>query len=384
MSAKRIVVLGSTGSIGTQTLEVADELGIKIEALTAGKNDRLLAEQARRHRPGLVAIADEEKLERLQRALRGSGIKVVGGEKGMLEAASADCHTVVSAIVGSAGLRPTAAAIEQGRTIALANKETLVTAGEYITELCRKNRSELIPVDSEHSAIFQSLQGQDKGALAGILLTASGGPFFGFTKQQLASVTPEQALKHPNWSMGAKITIDSATLMNKGFEMMEAMWLFGVPMENITVAVHRQSILHSAVCFGDGAVIGQMGSPDMKLPIQYALTYPKRLPCSAKPFDIFAAKSLTFEKPDEEAFGCLAACRLAAKAGGLAPAALNAANEVAVARFLEGRLGFLQICETAVNAVNKAPKGKADSIDSIMEADALARAEAERFIDSLH
>ena len=333
----------------------------------------------------MVCIADDSKEYIVRSALAGDGVKVLSGAGGIVEAAAeADADTVLSSIVGIAGLEPTAAAIESGRNIALANKETLVTAGAYITELCRKNHVSLLPVDSEHSAIFQCLQGSSgKKEIKRILLTASGGPFFGFDSERLRNVTAAEALKHPNWSMGHRVTIDSATMMNKGFEVIEALWLFGVELSQITVAVHRQSIVHSMVEFNDGSVIAQLASPDMRLPIQYAFTYPERVGCCARPLDIFSMKALTFEEPEDSVFTCLSTCRRAVAAGGLAPAAVNAADEVAVAEFLRGGIGFLDIGRVAEDALQSADTAAGYSLCDVLAADQKARQRAVEYIKHL-
>ena len=381
MKTNKIAILGSTGSIGRQTADVARSLGLQVTALTAGRNAELMIEQALEFRPRVVAMADPEAAGCVRQALAGYNIAVLSGEDGIVQAA-ADCgaELVVSAIVGIAGLRPTAAAIEQGVNIGLANKETLVTAGQYITRLCERCGVQLLPIDSEHSAIFQSLAGQPRRALRRILLTASGGPFFGYTAGQLATVTPEQALKHPNWSMGSRITVDSASMMNKGFEVIEAMWLFGVSLSQIEVVVHRQSIIHSAVEFEDGAVLAQLGTADMRLPIQYAITYPDRLPGPARQLDIFSCGPLTFERPDESVFRCLAICRRAAALGGLAPAAVNAADEVAVAAYLQGRIGFDRIAVLAEQAMQSVPPTASYNIDDVLRTDATVRLNTEKLI----
>lgn len=385
MATKILTVLGSTGSIGSQTLEVVNNIGIEVAALTAGSNAELLIEQAKRFRPKIACIADETKGQLVRSALSGTGIKVLCGDKAVCEtAAEADADTVLSSIVGVAGLAPTAAAIKSGRNIALANKETLVTAGAYITSLCKKNNVSLLPVDSEHSAIFQCLQGlNDRKEIKRILLTASGGPFFGYSADKLSSVTAEQALNHPNWKMGRRVTIDSASLMNKGFEVIEALWLFGVAVEDITVVVHRQSVVHSMVEFADGSVVAQLASPDMRLPIQYALTYPERRQCCASSLDIFGMKDLTFEQPDDTVFPALSVCKRAIKMGGLAPAAVNAADEVAVDQFLKGNIGFRDMALVAENALTAADTGMEYSLDDVFAADAAARVRARDFIEKL-
>lgn len=370
---KTITILGSTGSIGTQALEVISKSkDLTVAALAAGRNIELLEKQAREFRPQIVAVYDKAAAEILKIALGDTDIKVISGEEGVIEAASMGADVVLTAIVGVAGLKPTVAAIKSGSDIALANKETMVTAGPVINRLCKDYGVKLLPVDSEHSAIFQSLEGVPKGSLKKIILTASGGPFFGKTKEELKNVTAREALKHPNWSMGAKITVDSATLMNKGLEVIEAVHLFGVLPQDIEVLVHRQSILHSAVELSDGAVIGQMGTPDMKIPIQYAFTYPKR-GISFDRLSLSDIGTLTFTKPDTDTFRCLPLCIEAINKGGLYPAAINGANEQSVSLFLEGKIGFLQIAKLNEAAMLNAESKNEYTIDDIFEADALAR-----------
>lgn len=371
---KELIILGSTGSIGTQALDVVRQRkDIKITALAAYKNVEIMEKQAREFSPLAVALYDENAARDLKIRLADTDIKVLSGESGVLQLASGRGDTVLSAIVGIAGLRPTLAAISAQKTIALANKETLVTAGDIVKRKLKEHGVALLPVDSEHSAIFQSLQGAPKGSLRRILLTASGGPFFKKTAKELDNVTAADALKHPNWSMGAKITVDSATLMNKGLEVIEAVHLFDVKPDNIEVLVHRQSILHSAVELSDGAVIAQLGTPDMRLPIQYALTYPERGECFER-LDLFKTGSLTFEKPDTDTFKCLPVCINAIKLGGLCPAFINGANEEAVRLFLDNKIKFIKIGELMEEALCRAPKVKAFDVDDIFEADKEARA----------
>lgn len=378
---KKIAVLGSTGSIGTQTLDVARKHGYKIEALVAGKNIKLLEEQAREFRPKTVAVRDENSGKLLKTALADTDIKVIFGEDSIVEtAALTECDTVVNAIVGIAGLRPTLAALQSKKDVALANKETLVTAGDLVKEAVKRNNVKLLPVDSEHSAIFQCLQGVPNGSLRKILLTASGGPFFGKTEEELQNVRPADALKHPNWDMGAKITIDSATLMNKGLEVIEAVHLFDVTPDDITVVVHRQSIIHSAVELADGAVIAQLGTPDMRLPIQYALTYPDRYECPGEALDLFKIGQFTFAEPDTETFTCLKTCINAIRDGGLRPAAVNGANEEAVRLFLDGKIGFLDIGRIVEKAYNSQEKVEGFTLDDVFAADKAAREIAKGFI----
>jgi 1-deoxy-D-xylulose 5-phosphate reductoisomerase len=373
---KRIAILGSTGSIGTQTLDVVREHADEYEAyaLTAGHNAELLIAQAREFHPEVVVIADESRYETVREALADLPIKVWAGAEAIGDAASLpDVDVVVTAMVGFAGLRPTVAAIEAGKTIALANKETLVVAGELITELAVKHRAPILPVDSEHSAIFQSLVGEDGNAIDKILLTASGGPFRTTPIEELANVTAARALKHPNWEMGAKITIDSATMMNKGFEMIEAKWLFGVEPERIEVLVHPESIVHSAVQLADGGVKAQLGVPDMRLPIQYALSFPRRLSLSGERLDLAALGRLTFERPDFDKFDCLRIAYEAVAAGGNLPCVVNAANEVANAAFRRGAVGFLDIPRLIRRAMADATRCQRASLSDYLASDAEVR-----------
>ena len=371
---EKITLLGSTGSIGTQTLQVAGALGIRVRALAAGSSVDLLERQAREWMPDVVAIADKSRYAALSSALADTHIRVEAGEEAVEAlAASSDAGVVVNAVVGIAGLRATLAAVGAANPLALANKESLVTGGELVRAAQERSGSALLPVDSEHSAIFQCLNGEPRDRIRKILLTASGGPFFGKTKEELRSVTVSDALCHPNWSMGKKITVDSATLMNKGLEVIEAMWLFGVPSERIEVLVHRQSIVHSAVEFDDGAVIAQLGAPDMRLPIQYALTYPDRMIGPSKRLSLFDAGALTFERPDAETFVCFAAAMEAARRGGLAPCAVNGANEAAVALFLNGKIPFLKIGELVLGALEAYQERAARGVSDVMEVDAAAR-----------
>ena len=346
----KLAILGSTGSIGTQALEVVGDLrgtlDIEVTAITGNKNLKRLEEQIRRFRPRFAAVPDAAAAASLRTAVADTDCKILSGEKGLCAAAAeSDTDMVLSAIVGFSGLVPTMCAIEAGKDIALANKETLVTAGGIFMDAIRRHKVRLLPVDSEHCAIFQSLQAGQKKELKKILLTASGGPFFGKTADALKSVTAAQALKHPNWSMGAKITIDSATLMNKGLEVLEARWLFDVDIDDIEVVVQRESIIHSMVEFCDHSVIAQMSMPSMKHPIQYAFTYPNRLPSRDAEVSFKDLKNLSFAAPDEETFRCLPLAKQAGKLGGIMPTVLNAANETAVAAFLKGKIGFLQIAE---------------------------------------
>lgn len=339
------MLLGSTGSIGTQTLEVAKSHNIKIKALCAGKNTRLLEMQARDFSPEYVCVADEAQYHDLKERLFDTNIKVSAGKEALISLAELNCDTVVNAIVGTAGFFPTYQALKAGNSVALANKETLVVGGEIITALAKEKNNPIIPIDSEHSAIFQCLLGSCGNKIRKIILTASGGPFRGFSKEQLENVTKEQALKHPNWNMGAKITIDSATMMNKGMELIEAAWLFGVSSEQVEIVVHPQSVLHSAVEYEDGSIIGQMGLPDMKIPIQFALTYPKRIASLTGSLSFSQIGSLTFEKPDEKTFSCLSLAKKAFEIGGNMPCIMNCANEIAVDMFLKDKIKFCEIPE---------------------------------------
>ena len=370
---KRLIILGSTGSIGVQALEVAERNGYRVTALAAGKNTRLLEKQARKFKPDIVAVSDESAAQDLKIRLQDTDIKVLVGQDGVCAAAQYEGDIVLNAIVGIAGLRPTLAAIDAGKTIALANKETLVAGGEIVNRRLKETGVKLLPVDSEHSAIFQSLQGAPHGSVKKILLTASGGPFYGKTKKDLESVTVKDALNHPNWSMGAKITVDSAPLMNKGLEVIEAVRLFDVAPDDIEVLVHRQSIVHSGIELSDGAVIAQLGTPDMRLPIQYALTYPERADFAFEHLSLADIGSLTFARPDTDTFRCLPICIEAVKRGGLAPAAVNGANEEAVALFLSGKIKFLQIAEMAQKALDSVNNKKEYTIEDVFEADKAAR-----------
>ena len=370
---KYISLLGSTGSIGWQTLDVAKKLGIPVAALTAGSNVEKLARQCEEFHPKLAVLGTEEAAKRLQQLVPGQ--EVAWGEEGLLRAASmeeADC--VVTAVMGMVGLKPTLAAIDAGKRVALANKETLVCAGDLVMARARARGVEIVPVDSEHSAIFQCLMGsKDPSELEKILLTCSGGPFFGKKAEQLEKVTKADALRHPNWSMGAKITIDSASLMNKGLEVIEAMHLYDVPLEKIQVLIHRQSIVHSLVEFTDGAVMAQLGTPDMRLPIQLALTYPQRLPSPAPKLNLLTCPPLEFQEPDLEAFPCLAMAMEAAKKGGNACAVLNGANEVAVAAFLEDKITFGQIPKLVRHALDTVPFLPKPDLEQILDSDRKAR-----------
>ena len=369
---EKLIILGSTGSIGTQSLDVARKHGIKVTALAADKNVSLIEAQAREFSPKAVALRDEAAAKELKLRLKDTFIDVLSGEDGICALCEGEGDTVLNAIVGIAGLRASLTSINAGKTLALANKESLVTGGDLVKAALKKNGGVMLPVDSEHSAIFQSLQGVPKGSVSKLLLTASGGPFFGKTRQELEGVSVAQALNHPNWSMGKKITIDSATLMNKGLEVIEAVHLFDVSPDDIEVVVHRESIIHSGVYLKDGAVITQMGVPDMKLPIQYALTYPNRFECSPVP-DFAALGKLTFYKPDMDTFGCLKVCIDAIKQGGLKPAAANGANEQAVALFLDGKISFLDIAELVRGATDMQEVKKDFTLSDVFAADAEAR-----------
>ncbi len=376
MRKRSISLLGSTGSIGRQTLEVAAALDLPVRALTANRSVRLLEEQARRFGPELVVCVDEMAAADLRTRLADTSVRVRSGEEGLLEAAALPgADTVVTAVVGIAGLRPTLAAIRAGKRIALANKETMVCAGELVMAEVRRWGAEIVPVDSEHSAIFQCLQGcKDRGEVRRLILTASGGPFFGRSREELEGVTLEQALQHPNWAMGAKITVDSATLMNKGLEFIEAMRLYELSPEKISIVVHRESIVHSLVEYCDNAVLAQLGAADMRLPIQYALTWPDRAPGPAEPLDLLKCPSLTFQAPDPETFPCLALALEAARTGGTATAVLNGANEAAVGLFLERRIGFMDIARQVARAMAEVPAVRDPGLEEIFQADQAARA----------
>ena len=372
---KRISLLGATGSIGRQTLDVAAACGIEVAAVTAFHSVKELEEQARAFRPELAVCVDPISAKDLKIRLADTGVRVASGTEGLLEAAalpSADC--VVSAVVGIAGLEPTLAAVRAGKRVALANKETMVCAGELVMDEAERCGAQIVPVDSEHSAIFQCLQGnRNRDQVKRLILTASGGPFYGRSRRQLEEVGAEQALKHPNWSMGAKVTIDSATLMNKGLEFIEAMRLFRMPPEKISIVVHRESIVHSLVEYSDGAVLAQLGAPDMRLPIQYSLTWPDRCPGPAAPLDLLSCPPLTFAPPDMETFSCLRLALEAAQRGGTAPAILNGANETAVEKFLAGEIRFLDIQSLVERALCEVQAVSAPGLREILEADHMAR-----------
>ena len=372
---KCVSILGSTGSIGRQSLDIIRHLPVKVAALTAGSNAARMAQQCRQFQPELAVMGTEEAAKQLQKEISDLNIRVLWGEEGLLEAASipsADC--VITAVVGMVGLKPTLAAIRAGKRIGLANKETLVCAGELVMDEADKYGVEIIPVDSEHSAIFQCLMGSHhRREIKRLILTCSGGPFFGKSREELANVTRDDALKHPNWKMGEKITIDCATLMNKGLEVIEAMRLYRLPLEQVDVVIHRQSIVHSLVEFVDGAVMAQLGTPDMRLPIQLALTYPERTVCPVEPLDLVKCGPLSFLEPDTEAFPCLALARKCAAIGGTACAVMNGANEEAVAMYLRREIGFYDIYDLVSHAVDAIPVIQDPTLDQILEADRLAR-----------
>ena len=384
---KNIAILGSTGSIGRSALQVVEQFPdrLQVVALAAGRNIDLLAEQIHRFRPRLAAVLDLQLAKDLTSRLQpGIEVEVVAGSQGYQQVAScAEAEMILSSMVGAAGLIPTLSAIRAGKDVALANKETLVMAGALVMEEVRRFQVELLPVDSEHNAIFQAMEGHRREDLKRILLTASGGPFLNMPKEQLESVTPTQALAHPNWSMGPKITIDSATLMNKGLEVIEAKWLFDVPVEKIDVHVHPQSIVHSMVEYVDGSVIAQMGVPDMRIPIAYALAYPERLELDLPRLDFFAVQTLTFQEPDLNRFPCLKLAFAACKAGGTMPAVLNAANEVAVQAFLDNRIPFSGISRLVNQTMEEHPLDPGAELEAILEADAWARRRTEEEIPNL-
>ena len=372
---EKLSILGSTGSIGTQALDVCENAGIAVTALTANSNAKLIEAQARKFRPKKVALADENAAKELKIRLADTDIKVLGGQKGVCECAQEEtADTVLNGIVGMAGLEPTLAALNAKKGLALANKETLVAGGSLVTRTAKENNIRILPVDSEHSAIFQCLQGMNKKQeLKSIILTASGGPFFGKTRAELENVTVAEALRHPNWSMGAKITVDSATMMNKGLELIEAVWLFDVSPSEIQIVVHRESVVHSLIEYVDNSVIAQLGVPDMRIPIQYALTYPGRIPSPVKRLSLSDYKSLTFSKPDYETFRCINLCRSAIEKGGLFPAIANGANEKANELFRNGRVGFLQIADLVEAAISNGVSKDNYTLSDVLEADRAAR-----------
>ena len=370
-----ISILGSTGSIGTQTLDVVDKLGLKVSALTAFGNIKKLEEQVRKYKPLLAVVFDEEKAKEFKVNISDTDTKVLSGMDGLIAASQIkQAQLIINSVVGMVGLQPTLAAAQAKKDIALANKETLVAGGALVTDAVKNNGVRLLPVDSEHSAIFQCIQGMpDKKILKKLILTASGGPFFGKTVEDLKNVTVEQALNHPNWSMGAKITIDSATMMNKGLEIIEARWLFDVPAKDIDVVVHRESIIHSMIEYNDNSVIAQLGLPDMRIPIQYAITYPKRYESPVGELNLAQIGKLTFFEPDYNTFKCLRACKKAIDAGGVATAIANGANEVANMLFRDGKVSFLEIGDLVMGAVDNITNFEPKCVDDVLKADALAR-----------
>lgn len=371
---KHLSILGATGSIGTQTIDILSSIDAEVVALTTNRNIKLLEQQARALHPKLCVAFDETAARDLKIALADTDITVMSGMDGLVAAAThPDCDTVVTAVVGMVGLLPTLAAIDAGKDIALANKETLVCAGGLVMEAARKKGVHILPVDSEHSAIFQCVQACQGNPLDKIILTASGGPFFGKTAEELRTVTREQALKHPNWSMGAKITTDSATMMNKGLELIEAMWLYDLPQEKIEIVVHRESIIHSLIEFVDGAVLAQLGVPDMRLPIQYALTYPARVPCKVPRLSLTKVGKMTFYPPDDKAFPAMNLARQAASRKGNAGAVLNGANEAAVGLFLSDKLPFWRVPELVAQTMERIPFVNDPTLDDILTSDREAR-----------
>ena len=366
--SKTVTVLGSTGSIGTQALEVIEMQGYEVKALTASVRVDEIEKQIRKFKPDYAAMVDEKAAQELKIRVADTDTKVLSGLQGVCECASLGADYVLNSIVGMAGLEPTLSAIDAGSEIALANKETLVAVGQLVMKRAKEKGVNILPVDSEHSAIFQSMQGcRDKNEIKKLILTASGGPFFGKKRDELANVTVKEALNHPNWSMGAKITIDSATMMNKGLELIEAVWLFSMDPKDIEIVVHRQSVVHSLVEYCDNSVIAQLGVPDMRIPIQYALTYPNRIPSPVSELSLTDYGTLTFDKPDYETFGLINICRNAINDGGLYPACANAANEEANLAFRQGRINFLQIEELVAQAVADAPKVEDYKLDDVLE-----------------
>ena len=372
---KKIAILGSTGSIGTQTLDIVrEQKDIEVVALAAGSNITLLEQQIREFSPKLVCVFKEEAAEALKIKIADTDTKVVSKMEGLIDVAvHPESEILVTAIVGMMGIRPTVAAIKAGKKIALANKETLVAGGELVMKAAAEKGVAILPVDSEHSAIFQCLQGNAHNPVKEILLTASGGPFYGYTREQLQTVTAADALKHPNWNMGNKVTIDSATMMNKGLECLEAKWLFDLQPEQITVLVHRQSVMHSGVMYADNSVIAQLGVPDMRLPIQYAILYPERKPCPVAPLSLTQYATLTFAEPDEQTFRCLALAKKAMQAGGLLPCVMNGANEIAVQAFLQGKIGFLEIADYVETAMRTVETPELHTCADVLKTDQKAR-----------
>ena len=369
-----IAILGSTGSIGRQTLDVADQLGLRVAALTANRDAARMEQQCRKYRPKLAVMMQEEAAKELKVRLSDINIRVASGLEGLTEAATAaEADTVVTAVTGMIGLRPTLAAIREKKKIALANKETLVCAGELVMAAAKQSGAEIVPVDSEHSAVYQCLMGcRDRTQIRRLILTCSGGPFFGMSREELAKVTRRDALRHPTWTMGEKITVDCATLMNKGLEIIEAMRLYSLPLSQVEAVIHRQSVIHSLVEFTDGAVLAQLGTPDMRLPIRFAMTCPERAKLSQQPFDLLSCPELTFSKLDEKTFECLALAKQAAQTGGTACTVLNAANEEAVSLFLRDKIGFYDISEAVAQALTLPVKAAPD-LEQILCADAQAR-----------
>lgn len=372
---KNISILGSTGSIGTQSLDVCRMHGYNVKCLTANSSVDIIENQVREFKPELVCMMNEEAAENLRSRIADTSVKVVSGMDGLIECAVYDgADTVLNSVVGMIGLQPTLEAIKAKKTIALANKETLVAGGHLVTNLAKENGVSILPVDSEHSAIFQAMQGSPrKEAIKKIILTASGGPFFGKKLSELENVTAADALKHPNWNMGAKITIDSATMMNKGLEFIEAKWLFDMPNEDIEIVIHRESVVHSAIVYQDNSMIAQLGVPDMRIPIQYALTYPEREPSPVEPLSLAEYGKLTFFEPDYETFKCINVCKKAIEMGGLHPAAANGANEESVKLFLKGEIKFTDIAYLNEEAMLKAPDKKAFTLEDVLETDRAAR-----------
>ncbi|MHA5220974.1 1-deoxy-D-xylulose-5-phosphate reductoisomerase [Dysosmobacter sp. Phy] len=373
--SKTISILGSTGSIGRQTLDVAEQMGLRVAAITARSSVDRVEEQVRKFRPSLAVLTDEAAARDLAVRLADTGTKVIGGPEGLLEAAVLpEADTVVTAVVGMVGLKPTLAAIEAKKRIALANKETLVCAGQLVMDAADRFGAEIVPVDSEHSAIFQCVQGcRDRREIRRLILTCSGGPFYGMTREEAGRMTRADALRHPNWTMGPKITVDCATLMNKGLEIIEAMRLYRLPLSQVSVVIHRQSIVHSLVEYRDGAVLAQLGTPDMRLPIRYAMTYPNRGESPAEPLDLLTCPPLTFARPDREVFPCLSLAEEAAEAGGTACAVLNAANEEAVGLFLAEKIGFYDIPRLVALAREQVGVRQDPALEDILAADAAAR-----------
>lgn len=383
-SIKGISILGSTGSIGRQALEVCELLGLKVVSLVANSNVSLMEEQIRKYRPQMAVLADQKAAQALKAAVADTPCRVLSGQEGILEAVTLpDTDTVLTSVVGIAGLVPTLAAIDAGKNIALSNKETLVTAGSLVMKRAKEKGVAILPVDSEHSAIFQSLAGNRRQDARRILLTASGGPFRGFTREQMRQVTVEQALRHPNWSMGSKITIDSASMMNKGLEVIEAMWLFDMAPDDIEIIVHKESVIHSMVEFVDGSIIAQLGAPDMRIPIQLALTWPERVQNPFRRVSLTELGSLTFEKPDMEAFSCLKLAYKAARTGGTLPVAMNAANEVAVAAFLSRKIRFHQIPELIEQVMEEHRVNTRPSLNDIIDTDRVSRARAAEIVQAI-